>query len=158
MGRKRTGKTYGDQMRGIADKYMEAVGQRAASTHDMARWAIDKGLWQPHPSAIVDRCAEDLARAMREDYITDPQGRRVRAKHAARVTKGGKQMTLWADIHVAPREHMAVAFQQRRQQIVGDCWQLKQDVDSFNDNVRPVEPIQAYFDFTEDLEEMEAVA
>jgi len=33
----------------------------------------------------IDICAEELARAMREDYIRDPQGRVVRAKHAARV-------------------------------------------------------------------------
>jgi hypothetical protein len=29
---------------------------------------------------------------------------------------------------------MEIAFQQRRQQILGDCRQLKTDVDSYNDN------------------------
>jgi len=95
---------------------------------------------------------------MREDYITDPQGRRVRAKHAARFEEGGRQKTLWADITTASRNHMAVALQQRRQQVVGDCWQLKMDVDSYNDNKSPGDPIQMIFDFTDDLAEMEAVA
>lgn len=155
---KRVTKTYGDRMREIANKYIEAGQQWPASTRQIARWAINEGLWQPHPSAIVDRCAEELSRAMREEYVTDPQGRRVRAKHAARVSECGEQTTLWADMYTASREHMAMAFQQRRQQIVGDCWQLKQDVDSFNENVKPVQPIQAVFDFRDDLEEMAAVA
>lgn len=158
MGRKRTGKTYGDQMREIANKYRESGRSWPATARTIAAWAIQQGLWQPQPSAIVDRCADELARAMREEYITDPQGRRVRAKHAARLSEDGEQTTLWDDIRSASREHMAVAFQQRRQQVVGDCWQLKQDVDSFNQNNKPSQLIQMIFDFTDDLAEMEAVA
>jgi len=50
---------------------------------------------------------------------------------------------------------MEVAFQQRRNQIVADCLQLKKDVDSYNENRQPVSPIQMIFDFTEDLTELE---
>jgi hypothetical protein len=92
---------------------------------------------------------------MREDYATDPQGRRVRTKHAARVLESGTQTTLWADIRTASSAHMKIAFQQRRQQIVGDCWQLKCDVDSYNDNATPTPRIHMLFDFTDDMEEME---
>ena len=95
---------------------------------------------------------------MREDFITDPQGRRVRAKYAARLSDGKRQQTLWGDIRSASKDHMKVAFQQRRHQIVGDCRQLKADVDSFNDNRVPEQPIQMSFDFTLDLEELEAAA
>ncbi len=52
---------------------------------------------------------------------------------------------------------MEIAFQQRRQQIVGDCRQLKTDVDSFNDNGEPGPTIQMVFDFSEDLAELEAM-
>ena len=38
--------------------------------------------------------------------------------------------------------------QQRRHQIVGDCRQLKMDVDSYNQNRTPDQPIQMIFDFT----------
>lgn len=51
---------------------------------------------------------------------------------------------------------MEIAFQQRRQQIVGDCLQLKTDVDSFNENGKPDQPIQMILDFTRDVEEIEA--
>ena len=91
---------------------------------------------------------------MREEYIKDPQERTVRAKHAARIEQG----VLWADIRTAPREHMEIALKQRRRAILGDCRQLKLDVDSYNENRSPVAPIQMSFDFTNDLLEMEALA
>lgn len=53
---------------------------------------------------------------------------------------------------------MKVAFQQRRQQIVGDCKQLKADVDSYNDLDPYAKPIQIVFNFTMDLAEIEAAA
>lgn len=53
---------------------------------------------------------------------------------------------------------MKISFQQRRQQIVGDCRQLKVDVDSYNDLNLDEEPIQTVFDFTMDLAELEAAA
>lgn len=40
---------------------------------------------------------------------------------------------------------------------MGDCRQLKADVDSYNDNRAPDAPIQMSFDFTADIEELEAV-
>jgi len=82
----------------------------------------------------------------------------VCAKHAATVTQDGAQLVLWADMRTAPHQHMSLAFQQRRHQIVGDCRQLKMDVDSYNDNRLPVQPIQMIFDFTFDLEELALAA
>jgi len=149
---------YTKQMQHIVTRYIEAGQKWPATTHDMAKWAITNRLWAPQPSAIVDQCADHLARAMREEYITDPQGRAVRAKHAARVEVNGGQTTLWEDIRTAPRKHMETAFRQRRGQILGECKQLKSDVDSYNQNASPDNPIPMVFDFTYDLAEMEAIA
>jgi hypothetical protein len=147
---------YTVQMQRIANEYL--AKKPRASTEEIADWAIKNERWRPHPAAIRRQCAEDLARAMREEYITDRYGRRVRAKHVARVVEGGKQMSLWADIRTAPRQHMVVAFGQRRQQIVGDCRQLKLDVDSFNATRSQDRPIPMVFDFTSDLAEADALA
>jgi hypothetical protein len=49
---------------------------------------------------------------------------------------------------------MERAFAQRRQQIVGDCFQLRTDVDVYNDNHLGGSPIQLVLDFTRDVEEM----
>jgi hypothetical protein len=53
---------------------------------------------------------------------------------------------------------MEIAFQQRRHQIVGDCRQLKADLDSYNDNYNAGEALQMVFDFTNDLADIEALA
>ncbi|MHB0917109.1 MAG: hypothetical protein ACYC1G_05000 [Thiobacillus sp.] len=151
-------RTQSEMLQDIVLKYQAANQPWPATTHDMAQWAINNGLWKPKPSAIVDQCADQLSRAMREEYITDAQGRRVRAKHAATITQNGAQLVLWADMRTAPHQHMSMAFQQRRHQIVGDCRQLKMDVDSYNDNRLPEQPIQMIFDFTYDLEELALAA
>jgi len=95
---------------------------------------------------------------MRVEYITDAQGKRVRAKHAARVIQNGEQLILWDDIRTASPNHTETALAQRRQQIVGDCRQLKNDADSYNDNANPLVPIQVLFDFTDAMAEMDALA
>lgn len=147
--------SYYEQLRTIANSYF-SDHDGSATARDIARWAVKTGRWQPQPGSVVDQCAEEISRAMREDYITDPQGREVRAKHCARIKDNGKQITLWADIRTASVSHMERAFGQRRKQILGDCRQLKADVDSFNDNRRPEQPIQVVFDFSLDLAEIEA--
>ena len=50
---------------------------------------------------------------------------------------------------------MQKAFAQRRKQIVGDCRQLKVDMDYYNDTHPGDDPIQISFDFHEDIEEIE---
>lgn len=147
--------TFNEQLQKIVNKYIEAGEEWPASTHQIAGWAIKNHLWDAQNATKIDICAEQLARAMREEYIRDPQGRAVRAKHAARVE--GEQKVLWADIRTASRQHMVISLQQRRQQIVGDCRQLKADGDSYNQNNNPGKPIQMIFDFTQDLMELETI-
>src|SRR6267142_6052367 len=132
--------TYVRNLQRIVNDYM-ASGRSVATAREMAAWAVHNNLWKPRPADVINQCAEQLSRAMREEYIVDPQGRSVRAKHAARV----EQLVLWADIRTAEPAHMEIAFKQRRQQILGDCRQLQFDVDSFNENRKPPRPIQIVF-------------
>jgi hypothetical protein len=95
-----------------------------------------------------------MANALREEIQTDGKGRRFRVNHAVRVTKGGVQYTFWAVMNYAPHEHMEKAFTQRREQIVGDCVQLRTDVDVYNDMNRGKRPaVQLVLDFTDDVAE-----
>lgn len=150
-------RTYTQNIQNIVSRYRESGRPWPATTEQMAAWAMDNQLWAPHRSRLIRLCADQIADAMREEYITDPQGRKVRAKHAARVKIENKQQYLWDDIRTAGHEHMQVATQQRRQQIVGDCVQLKRDVDSYNENRKPPTPIQIELDFTADVAEVEAI-
>ncbi len=149
--------TYAEQLQRIVADYRRAEQPWPATMRQVAAWALQERRWRPQHDSLVTQCAEELARALREEYIVDPQGRTVRAKHAARREVEGEQQVLWADIRTADRSHMEIAFQQRRQQIVGDCHQLKLDVDSFNENANKGRAIQMVFDFTEDLAELEAL-
>ena len=115
------GQTFTEQRLKIVQQYQDAGQPWPATSPQMAAWAIREGLWKPQPAAMLRQCAEELSRAMREEYYVDPQGRTVRTKHAARIERHGEQMTFWADIRTADPKHMRLAFQQRRQQIVGDC-------------------------------------
>lgn len=127
-----------------------------ATARDIAEWAIQNGKWQLQPAAVLKRCAEDMATAMREEYFTDDKGRRVRLFHPARIQRQGKLFTEWDDIRTARRSHMQMSFQQHRRKIVGECRQLKTDLDSYNDAHTDEEPMQISFDFNMDLAEVEA--
>jgi hypothetical protein len=149
--------TYMKQMQRIVDDYRLSGEPWPTSAKAIADWAILSGRWELPASALRRRCAEDIAAAMREEYTTDRRGRRVRLLHPATVKREhGEQLVLWDDIRTAPRGHMEISFQQRRQGIVGDCRQFKLDVDSYNDAHPDAEPIQIVFDFTMDLAELEA--
>jgi len=142
----------------IVEQYRNVVGQDLPmQAKEAALWAIRQGLWRPPRRTEVELCARELAEAMREEYVTDPQNRRVRRMHAFRETRGEEQLTFWIDITAnPPREKMQVSFQQRRHQVLGDCRQLKTDIDSYNENYNTSGiPIQMSFDFTDDLAELE---
>jgi hypothetical protein len=144
-----------EQNQRIVQRYREAGQPWPAKSADIARWAIDQKMWEIHPNAVVRQCADQLANAMREVFFTDRQGRRVRLLHAAPYPKNGRQYLLWDDMRTASHKHMRMAFQQRRQQIVMDCHQLKMDADSYNENYNKETPVQMIFDFAMDLAELE---
>lgn len=149
---------YNEQLQHLVAEYRKAGQSWPATTRDIAAWLVRTSKWEPSRELAIEQCADDLARAMREEFITDRQGRRVRAKHAARWEVNGERQTFWADLRTAPREHMEIALAQRRQQVVSDCAQLKRDVDCYNENFNKEAEIQMVFDFTMDLEALEAAS
>lgn len=132
----------------ISEKYCVDV----VDLDEVALWAIREKKWAPQQAEIRRQCRELLSRALREERITDPQGRRIRKYHAIRQEKNGHTLWLWGDIDTANHNHMKVSFQQRRREVVGDCCLLKTDIDSYNDNYNKNDPINLCFDFTKDIE------
>lgn len=145
-------------MQRLFHRYQLDGGTLPLSPDEFADWAIEGKHWAPTREAVRRICAEQFSRAMREDYATDSKGRRVRTKHAVIVNRKGTQTALWDDWKTAPRSHMIRAFQQRRDQIVGDCRQLKNDVESYNDDHLGLPAIQLILDFTLDMIELEGKA
>ena len=145
--------SYTEMMQKLADKFIEETGKDCYTTKELAVWAVRSGEWEPPPDLIIKKCREDFSRALREEHFTDNKGSSIRAKHVARVINGDRQLHLWADIRTAPHEHIEASFDQRRQQIVGECRQLNRDNEYYQE-IKPERPkIQIYFDFRDDVEE-----
>jgi len=148
--------TYTKQLQNFLKEYEKSGMSTPVTAREVAEWAIKNNLWKPRPADIIEQCTRDIAKAWREEYRTDKYGRRYRAKHAVRLKDDKeRQMTLWADMDTAPRSYMETAFSQRRRHVVGECHQLKTDVDCYNDKNPENEPINLILDFTEDVEELE---
>ena len=165
---KRTSTTYNASLRTIYARFAEErekAGQQGSpiSLDDVYDFADRNNLWTPPRIDIRKRFRNDLARALREDYFTDESGRTVRRYHAAKdihIDQDGIaiQEVLWVDMlsdPPPPRKHMEVALKQRRQQIVGDCHQLKNDVDHYNERNSSEKPIRMLWDFTDDLADLD---
>lgn len=145
--------TYNEQLQNIWHAFEHEHGYMPASAREAVKWGAARGMIEVPAPDPYDKLAEDMARALREEYGTDSMGRRYRKNHAVRVTKGGVQHTMWAIMGNAPRSHMHKAFIQRREQIVGDCVQLATDVEVYNDLNKDQQPIQMLLDFRDDVEE-----
>ncbi len=149
---------FSGQMQTIFDRYTEEVDSSPVSLDNVAAWAIERGLYRPAARDVVKLCREALAESLRLEKRVDTKGRKYRAKHSVRTNIGGVQLSLWADIDKAPRSFMEKSFSQRRKSIADDCFQIKQDIDHFNDENADELPIQIVLDFTDDVAEMEAAA
>lgn len=149
---------YGNQVKSYIERYQIEMGSDGLlDPHAVAEWAYQRGLHKPSVRTVVDAIAADISQFFREEYRTNADGQRYRAKHAIRFKKGDRTMSLWADMddENAPRDHFVRSFAQRRQQIVGDCYQLKMDVDVYNSKSPAMQPIQVPLDFTLDVEELQ---
>jgi hypothetical protein len=149
--------TKDEKLQSVFHQYLEAHGGVPHGTYEIVTWAVRHGLLDPpivDPMAVL---AEQMGSALRNEYGTDPKtGKRYRKNHAVRYHKRGVQLALWGEMETASPEHMRKAFQQRRKQIVGDCIQLKTDVDVYNGRNPIAEPLQVVFNFTDDIAEAEA--
>ncbi|MFG1265017.1 hypothetical protein [Xanthobacter aminoxidans] len=150
--------TFSEQLQAIFDRYTDEVDSSPVSLDNVAAWAIEQGLYRPAPRDVIKLCREALAESLRQEKRVDAKGRKYRAKHSVRTNIGGVQLSLWADIDNAPRSFMEKSFSQRRKSIADDCFQVKQDIDHFNDENPDELPIQIVLDFTDDVAEMEAAA
>ncbi len=145
--------TYNAQLQRTWHEYERTHGAVPATTRDAVQWGVRNGLIELPEADPFAKLAEDMAKALREEYATDAKGRRYRVNHAVRINKAGVQYTFWAMLKDAPREHMQKAFIQRREQIVGDCVQLATDVEVYNEMKCEEPPIPMLFDFRDDVAE-----
>jgi hypothetical protein len=151
-------KTKTEFLQSIVEDYRASGADWPTTSKNIAAWAIRESHWKPRHTNLISQCAAEIAAAMRQEFFTDPQGRRVRRKHAFRDVKElpdgtCEQTFLWIDVREDNHEQVEMAFQYGRKLIIGDCKQLKTDVDSYNDNNPHGRYVEVDFDFTPDIEE-----
>jgi hypothetical protein len=148
--------TQAEYLQNLWKRYEKENLYEPTGTREVAEWAVREGLIRPPTVDPLDVLAGQFSRALREEYATDAHGSRYRVNHAVRISKNGVQHTFWGIMGFANHSHMERAFAQRREQVIGDCLQLKIDVDVYNEKNPAQEPIQLILDFTEDVAERQA--
>lgn len=138
--------------------YREVTGIKDVDMAAVTKFAVDRlGMELPKPVDPLERLEREFARAAREETRHDhSSGRPYRANHMFIDSNGQR---LWLDVDdVAPRAKMLTALQLRREQMVGDAWQLSNDAEHWN-AIHPREnPIQLVLDFSADVAEREAMS
>jgi hypothetical protein len=146
--------TFNEQLVTVVEDYRAAGHLWPASAEQLAEWAVAHDRFQITRGMAVSQCKEKIARAMRLEHVRDKKGRNIRKYYAAGVRENGQLVMKWDDLN-AERPFMEISTANRRNQILGECRQLKADVDSYNERRCPDQPIQVEFNFTVDLEELE---
>lgn len=145
-----------ERLQKIWHQYDSRRDHKPSSMRQAAAWAVSDGLLQLPEVDPIDILADQMAQAVREEYRTDSEGRRYRVNHAVRATKSGVQYTFWGVMGYAPHDHMEKAFAQRRELIVGENFQLKVDIDVYNEmNAGKHAAIQLVLDYRDDVAERE---
>jgi hypothetical protein len=142
-----------EQLIKIVEDYRASGGDWPATREQIAEWAVANARYELTRGMAVRQCAERLGRAMGLEHVRDRKGRSVRKYYAAPVRENGQLVMRWDDWN-AERPFMEIAAANRRNQILGQCWQLKSDMDSYSERRCRDEPIQMDFNFNVDLEEL----
>lgn len=137
----------------LIHRYRKKTGIKEVDMKIVAKWAVVQGYQPPKPQDPIDMLAKSLARAARQETRTDEKTQLpYRANHALRIQQDYIQRTLWFDIDEATRSQILKSLINRREQMVGDAYQLTLDTAHWNRSNPTEEPIQIPLDFTDDVE------
>ncbi len=149
--------SFEKQLLKFIDEYKD-INDGEKTAREIAAWLLHEKKCEPTKQEAIDILTRHVSRAMRGQFTIDPDGRKVRQKHAVRrniENSGGGVMlqTFWHDIDLASPQFMYESFQQRRGSLADGAWQLDQDVTSYNKFHNKGAPLQIMLDFRDDVEE-----
>lgn len=140
------------QRRNLIRQYKRETGNSEVDMHEVAKWAMKKGVKPPQPKSPTELLAKQFTDAARSEIRYDPEnGKPYRVYHAVRHD-GQMSLFTWIDIHEAPRRTMQKSLVQRREQMVGDGVQLTLDLGFWNKMHPDEEPINLPMDLSPDIE------
>jgi len=138
----------------LVELYKKLNQVETVNLDDVAEWALRERHYRPEPIDPAKMLKRELAQAMKNEYVTDPQNRSVRKYYAVRRSDGEHTWSEWATGSEADPGHMRLALQQHRQYILGNCRQHKLNFDSYNDNNKFGATLPLFdYNFNKDLEE-----
>lgn len=149
--------TQNEKLQRLFKRYSAEHDHQPVGTRQVVEWAVSIGELELPQVDPVDILSGKMSQALREETVIDSDGRSHRVNHSWRIGKNGTQLTLWGEMDYLSRRDMSMSVAQRREQVVGDCIGIKNDVDAWNKRHANEEPIQSEFDFTADIEERLAV-
>jgi hypothetical protein len=141
--------TKKQKMQSFIRHFREVTGKVEIDMKEVAAEAIKMGWKPPRPQLPFELLAKEFSEAAREETRIDSKtAKPYRVNHAVNLG----QQTFWVEIETAPRKHMHKAAMQKREQSVGELYQVVLDLDHWN-RVHPAEePIKAETDLTLDIE------
>ncbi len=117
----------------IAAEYVKERGEDKYLIADVVAWAHSTKRWEPDPTKVLKIAKKELAEALRNAEVVDPQGRKVRQFISAKM----KQGDLWAEFSTAAPELAIEHFRQNERHIRDDIGSHRTRLQSWNDNYRP---------------------
>lgn len=145
--------TQTELMQTLWKRYQKEHGYESSRTREVVEWAVTEGLLPIPKVDPIDILSNQMAKALREETAVDEEGREYRVNHAVKITKNGTQTTIWGILGHMPDNQTEMSFTQRREQIIGDCLHLRNDVDAYNNIQKGNKLYQLELNFTEDVEE-----
>ena len=148
--------SFAKQIQNLVREYRLAGQVWPASKSEIAEWAMSKGKYDITPAVARRVLANEIGRALREEYITDKKGRRIRVKYSAKVRRkeGEQPLTLWGDVRSEPMSFLRVAHAGRRNGIVAEARQWYNDGCYINETHPTEEQLPLILNFTRDVDEL----
>ena len=142
----------------VAEEYMRAQNITDISQvdwDDFAKWAHANDKYRvvlPDPVQLIRR---SVSRALRDSLELDKQERLIRRFHHVLIEDPitHEKIDRWVDITTAPPKQMKLSLTVRREAAFADVFQLKTDLDSYNDNNSFGAKLEMDFNYNLDLQE-----
>jgi hypothetical protein len=132
--------------------YKEETRNLDVDLKKFAKWMKVKGWKMPKPADPLDLLAKQVAEALREETRKDQTTGLPYKVNLNYSTDGTGHGVFWVDVDEAARNKVLKCLVQRREQNVGDAYQLTLIQDHWNNEHPNEEPIQLSLDYGPDVD------
>jgi hypothetical protein len=120
----------------IVDEYVKEHGIEDGADIDpdeLTAWAINTNRAEREELNFFRQTRRDLVKALKDEEVTDGQGRTIPRRAAIRI-KGDKHQSRWFDFLAAKPRKALTSLAQQRRSLVAYARKIKLKQESYNDN------------------------